>query len=88
MIRLFELTHDYMRFCNTATLKQKKQDLKDITELLMRERQLSETVTKKQLKQIFCEIYKNQLDLILQHGLDEKKQALLKKLLLDDLHKK
>jgi len=54
----------------------------------MQERQLSETVTKKQLKQIFCEIYKNQLDLILQHGLDEKKQALLKKLLLDDLHKK
>jgi hypothetical protein len=58
-LRLLELTNDYVRFCNTAALKLKKQELNDMNDVLMGEGRCKDVVTKKGVKDIFINIYKS-----------------------------
>lgn len=48
-----------------------------MNEFLLKEGRCKEGVNKKQVKDIFESVYSSQLELVVKHGLDEKKVALL-----------
>ena len=73
MQRLIELTNDYMCFCNTTALRKKKVDLREMNDILLQEDRCVGVVTKREVKQIFTDIYKSQLQIVIKMSPDEKK---------------
>jgi len=77
---LLELTSEYMRFLGEESLRTRKKNLSDMNALF---KSKGLQVTKNKVRDHFCRIYKNQLDIIL--AADPKKPEKLKAALVADL---
>lgn len=86
--RLLELTSDFMRFLNTSSLRQKKVNLKEMYQVLKLQSASDAMPSKRQVKELFKDLYSTQLDFVIKIGLDEKKAVELQKSLILDLTKK
>lgn len=71
--RLLELTNEYMCFCTTEALKQKKLDLKAMNETLLAEKHCVGVVTKREVRDLFVRLYQTQFAIVVKITLDDKK---------------
>lgn len=76
---LLELTSDYVRFLTTDQMRVKKNNLKDMNELLDQNIGEEEDVTKLKVRELYSDIFKRQLDLIIA-GDPKKPEKLMAKL--------
>lgn len=82
---LLNLTNDFMRFLNTENLHKKKQHLAEMNDYI--QARTKKLPHKKLVKGLFQNIYKRQLEHVIQIGLDEKNENKLSKALFNELVK-